>query len=95
LLTGIALAVLVGIAVKIPVVPFHGWLPAAYAEAPSPVTMLLTGLLSKMGVVALLQIFLPVFPEVLPTIAAPLAWLAVATVLVGAFAALAQRDLLD
>jgi NADH-quinone oxidoreductase subunit M len=46
-----------------------------------------------MGVVALLQIFLPVFPEVLPTIAAPLAWLAVATVLVGAFAALAQRDL--
>jgi NADH-quinone oxidoreductase subunit M len=39
-----------GFAVKVPVVPFHTWLPAAYTEAPSPVTMLLTGVMSKMGV---------------------------------------------
>jgi len=93
LLVLIAVAVLIGIAVKIPIVPFHTWLPSAYAEAPSPVTMLLTGLLSKMGVLALLRIFLPVFAEVLPVFATPLAWLAVATVILGALAALAQTDL--
>jgi NADH-quinone oxidoreductase subunit M len=42
-------------------VPFHTWLPAAYAEAPSPVTMLLTGAMSKMGVYGLLRIALPIF----------------------------------
>jgi NADH-quinone oxidoreductase subunit M len=93
LLTCVALAVFLGLAVKLPVVPFHAWLPAAYAEAPTPVTMLLTGLLSKMGVYGLLRIFLPVFPEVLPSIAPLLSWLAVATVLLGAMAALAQTDL--
>lgn len=93
LLTIVALAVFLGLAVKIPIVPFHAWLPAAYAEAPTPVTMLLTGLLSKMGVYAMLRIFLPVFPEVLPSLAPLLTWLAVATVLLGAVAALAQTDL--
>ncbi len=93
MLTGVALAVFLGLAVKVPIVPFHAWLPAAYAEAPTPVTMLLTGLLSKMGVYGLLRIFLPVFPEVLPAIAPLLTWLAVLTVLLGAFAALAQTDL--
>lgn len=93
LLTVVALAVFLGMAVKIPIVPFHAWLPAAYAEAPTPVTMLLTGLLSKMGVYAMLRIFLPVFPEVLSSLAPLLTWLAVATVLLGAVAALAQTDL--
>jgi len=93
LLTIIALAVFLGLAVKIPIVPFHAWLPAAYAEAPTPVTMLLTGVLSKMGVYAMLRIFLPVFPEVLPALAPLLTWLAVATILLGAVAALAQTDL--
>jgi len=93
LLTAVAVAVLLGLAVKIPVFPFHAWLPDAYAEAPTPVTMLLTGLLSKMGVYGLLRIFLPVFAEVLPGLAPWLAALAVSTVLWGAFAALAQKDL--
>lgn len=93
LLTILALAVFLGLAVKIPIVPFHAWLPAAYAEAPTPVTMLLTGLLSKMGVYALLRVFLPVFPEILPALAPALGWLAATTVLLGAVAALAQTDL--
>ncbi len=93
LLVIVALAVFLGLAVKLPVVPFHAWLPAAYAEAPTPVTMLLTGLLSKMGVYGLLRIFLPVFAEVLPSLAPLLTALAVATVLLGAVAALAQTDL--
>ena len=93
LLTVVAVAVFLGLAVKIPVVPFHAWLPDAYAEAPTPVTMLLTGLLSKMGVYGLLRVFLPVFSEVLPGLAPWLTALAVATVLLGAVAALAQKDL--
>jgi len=93
LLTAVALAVFLGLAVKIPIVPFHAWLPAAYAEATTPVTMLLTGVLSKMGVYAMLRIFLPVFPEVLPALSPLLSWLAVLTVLLGAVAALAQTDL--
>ena len=93
LLTIAAVAVFLGLAVKIPVVPFHAWLPDAYAEAPTPVTMLLTGLLSKMGVYGLLRVFLPVFSEVLPGFAPWLNVLAVATVLLGAVAALAQKNL--
>jgi len=93
LLTLVAVLVFLGLAVKIPIVPFHAWLPDAYAEAPTPVTMLLTGLLSKMGVYGLLRIFLPVFSEVLPGFAPWLNTLAVATVLLGAVAALAQKDL--
>lgn len=89
----VSIAVFLGLAVKLPVFPFHAWLPSAYAEAPTPVTMLLTGLLSKMGVYGLLRIFIPVFPDVLPILAPYLAGLAVATVLLGALAALAQRDL--
>ena len=93
LLGAVAVCVFLGLAVKLPVFPFHAWLPAAYAEAPTPVTMLLTGLLSKMGVYGLLRILLPIFPEVLPALAPSLMVLAVATVLLGAVAALAQRDL--
>lgn len=93
LLMGVAVAVFLGLAVKLPVVPFHAWLPAAYAEAPTPVTMLLTGVLSKMGLYGLLTILLPVFSEVLPNLAPWLSLLAVLTVLLGATAALAQREL--
>ena len=55
--------VFLGFAVKIPIVPFHTWLPSAYSEAPVGVTMLLTGLMSKMGVYGKLRIMLPIFPE--------------------------------
>jgi len=92
-LTIIALMFFVGLAVKLPVVPFHAWLPNAYVEAPTPVTMLLTGLLSKMAVFSMLRIFLPVFSEVLPALAPLLIWLAVLTILLGAVAAMAQTDL--
>ncbi len=93
LLTIVAVAVFLGLAVKIPVFPFHAWLPDAYAEAPTPVTLLLTGLLSKMGVYGLLRVFLMIFPEVLPGFAPWLTGLAVVTVLLGAVAALAQTDM--
>ena len=56
-------ATFLGFAVKTPVVPFHTWLPATYAEASSETTMLLTGAMSKMGVYGFLRILLPIFPQ--------------------------------
>lgn len=82
-----------GFAVKVPVVPFHTWLPSAYAEAPGPVTMLLTGVMSKMGVYGFLRILLPIFPEQVRLVLTPLMWLAVLTIVLSACAAFAQRDL--
>jgi NADH-quinone oxidoreductase subunit M len=89
----LAIGVLAGFAVKVPLVPFHTWLPAAYAEAPSPVTMLLTGAMSKMGVYGLLRIAIPLFGTQIAQIRTPLLVLAVATVVIGAWAAVAQKDL--
>jgi len=89
----LAIGVLAGFAVKVPLVPFHTWLPAAYSEAPSPVTMLLTGAMSKMGVYGLLRIAVPLFGHQIAQIRTPLLVLAAATVVMGAWAAAAQRDL--
>ena len=89
----LAVGVLAGFAVKVPMVPFHTWLPAAYAEAPSPVTMLLTGAMSKMGVYGLLRIAIPLFGAQIAQMRTLLLVLAVATVVMGAWAAAVQKDL--
>ncbi len=89
----LAIGVLAGFSVKVPMMPFHTWLPAAYAEAPSPVTMLLTGAMSKMGVYGLLRIALPIFGAQIAALRTPLLVLAVITVVMGAWAAAAQKDL--
>ena len=85
--------VFLGLAVKVPVVPFHTWLPDAYTEAPTPVSMLMTGVLSKMGIYGFLRLVVPLFPHSLKTLSTPLLALAVITVVFSAFAALAQTDL--
>ena len=84
-----------GFAVKVPLVPFHTWLPAAYAEAPTGTTMLLTGLMSKMGVYGFLRIILPIFRQQIadPRVLTCLLWLAVITIVFSAAAAFAQKDL--
>lgn len=82
-----------GFAVKTPVVPFHTWLPLAYSEASSETTMLLTGAMSKMGVYGFLRILLPIFPQQMQQVLTPLLWLAVASIVLPAFAAWAQKDL--
>jgi NADH-quinone oxidoreductase subunit M len=89
----LAVGVLAGFAVKVPMVPFHTWLPNAYAEAPSPVTMLLTGAMSKMGVYGLLRIAIPMFGPQIAQMRTLLLALSVATVVMGAWAAVAQKDL--
>jgi NADH-quinone oxidoreductase subunit M len=86
-------AAFLGFAVKVPLVPFHTWLPEAYAEAPTGTTILLTGAMSKMGVYSFLRILAPIFSMEMRSMRTPLLWLAVATIILSAYAALAQTDL--
>jgi NADH-quinone oxidoreductase subunit M len=87
------LGVLLGLAVKVPLWPFHTWLPPAYAEAPTGVSMFLTAVMSKMGVYGFLRILWPIFPGPLHDAAPVLIWLALGGVVLGAYAALRQTDL--
>jgi len=87
------LGVFLGFAVKVPLYPFHTWLPATYAEAPTGVSMFLTGVMSKMGVYGFLRLLWPLFPGALHAAAVPLLWLALGGVVLGAFAAMRQTDL--
>jgi len=87
------LGVMAGFAVKVPLFPFHTWLPDTYAEAPAPVSMVLTGVLSKMGVYGFLRIALPLFHWEICDLANILLGLAVAGAIFSAAAALAQQDL--
>lgn len=82
-----------GVAVKVPLWPFHTWQPITYVEAPTPVTMMLTGVMSKMGIYALLRLILPVFPRQIEALHGPLLALAIITILYGAWAAFGQRDI--
>lgn len=82
-----------GFAVKVPMVPFHTWLPSAYSEAPTGATILLTGAMSKMGLYGFLRVLLPIFAPQMRIMLTPLLWLTVATVVLSAYSALAQRDL--
>lgn len=89
----IAFGVFLGLAVKVPLIPFHGWLPKTYSTAPAAVTMLLTGAMSKMGVYGFLRIFLPIFQEQILWVQSQLLWLAIATIVMSALAASVQTDL--
>jgi NADH-quinone oxidoreductase subunit M len=87
------LGVLLGFAVKVPLFPFHAWQPPAYAEAPTGVSMYLTGVMAKMGVYGFLRLLWPLFPGPLHAAAVPLLWLALGGVVLGAFSAMRQTDL--
>ena len=87
------LAVLLGFAVKVPLIPFHTWLPPAYSEAPNAVTMVLTGVMSKMGVYGFVRILMPLFPQEARIMLIPLILFALATILLSAWAAIHQTDL--
>lgn len=87
------LGVLLGLAVKVPLWPFHTWLPPTYAEAPTGVAMFLTGVLSKMGLYGFLRLLWPLFPGPLHSAAPWLLALALGGVIFGAFAAMRQTDL--
>jgi NADH-quinone oxidoreductase subunit M len=85
--------IFLGLAVKVPLFPFHTWLPDAYETAPTGVSMVLTGVLSKMGVYGFVRLLLPLFPNELKIVGPWLLGLAVCSILFASLAAWAQSDL--
>jgi NADH-quinone oxidoreductase subunit M len=82
-----------GFAVKLPVFPFHTWLPDAHVQAPTAVSVLLAGVLLKMGGYGMLRVLVGILPEAARYWAPLLAVLAVISVLYGACVSMVQRDL--
>jgi NADH-quinone oxidoreductase subunit M len=79
-------------AVKVPLFPFHTWLPAAHVEAPTAGSVILAGVLLKMGAYGYLRFALPLFPAAIPAFAPWLSILALVGIIYGALVALAQED---
>ncbi len=86
-------ALFIGFAVKVPIFPFHTWLPDAYTEAPTPVTILMSGALAAMGTYGFLRLALPILPKGAVAFGPVIAVLAVVNVIYGDLVASAQRDL--
>jgi len=85
--------IFLGLAVKVPLFPFHTWLPDAYETAPTGVSMVLTGALSKMGVYGFIRLVLPLFPNEIKILGPWLLILAVCSIVIAPLAAWAQSDL--
>ncbi len=85
-------AFVVAFAIKVPVWPFHTWLPDAHTEAPTAGSMILAGVLLKLGAYGFLRLVLPLYPQQAQEYAGALAFLAVAAIVFGAFAAYGQTD---
>ena len=85
--------IFLGLAVKVPLFPFHTWLPDAYEAAPTGVSMVLTGVLSKMGLYGFVRLLLPLFPREIQAVGPCLLALAVCSIVFASLAAWAQSDL--
>ncbi len=86
------LAFFVAFAVKVPLFPFHTWLPDAHVEAPTAGSVLLAGVLLKMGTYGLLRFCLPLFPKAALALAPIISVLAIIGVIYGALVAMVQPD---
>jgi NADH-quinone oxidoreductase subunit M len=85
-------AFVIAFAVKVPVWPFHTWLPDAHTEAPTAGSMILAGVLLKLGAYGFLRLVLPLYPAESAKYAGALAFLAVMAIIFGAFASFGQKD---
>lgn len=83
----------IAFAIKVPVWPFHTWLPDAHVEAPTAVSVILAAVLLKMGTYAMMRISWPMFPEALRTLGIWVAVLGVIGIIYGALVSMAQKDL--
>jgi NADH-quinone oxidoreductase subunit M len=82
----------IGFAIKVPVFPFHTWLPHAHVQAPTAISVILAGVLLKMGTYGFLRIAFPIFPESAKYFSTAIAWLGLINVIYGALCAMAQTD---
>lgn len=82
----------IGFAIKVPVFPFHTWLPHAHVQAPTAISVILAGVLLKMGTYGFLRIAFPIFPGAAVYFSNFIAILGLINIIYGAFCAMAQTD---
>jgi NADH-quinone oxidoreductase subunit M len=82
----------IGFAIKVPIFPFHTWLPDAHVEAPTAISVILAGVLLKMGTYGLLRVSWPMFPDATVYFQVPIAILGFINIVYGALVAMAQDD---
>ncbi|HRP93844.1 MAG TPA: NADH-quinone oxidoreductase subunit M [Ignavibacteriaceae bacterium] len=82
----------IGFAIKIPMFPFHTWLPDAHVEAPTAISVILAGVLLKMGTYGILRVSYPVFPELTYQLSWYIALFGMINIIYGALCAMAQKD---
>jgi len=87
------LGLFIGFAIKVPIFPFHTWLPDAHVEAPTAVSVILAGVLLKMGTYGILRICYPILPDAARWFSWSLAILGCINIVYGAYCALAQTDM--
>lgn len=85
------MALFIGFAIKVPSVPFHTWLPDAHVEAPTPISVILAGVLLKMGTYGMMRIAFPMFPDAVGYFQSFIAIVGVVSIIYGALCALGQH----
>ena len=86
------LALFIGFAIKLPMVPFHTWLPDAHVEAPTAISVILAGLLLKVGAYGIIRIAYGIFPDAAINYAYLVGVFGVISIIYGGLNTLAQRD---
>ncbi len=89
----IFLAFFVGFAIKVPMFPFHTWLPDAHVEAPTAGSVILAGVLLKMGTYGFVRFSLPLLPDATLKAVPYIAWISIIGIVYGALVAMAQKDM--
>ena len=83
----------IGFAIKVPLFPFHTWLPDAHVEAPTPISVILAGVLLKMGAYGMIRIAFPIFPDAFGYFQTLIAWIGMISIVYGALCALGQHKI--
>ncbi len=87
------IAFFLAFAIKVPMFPFHTWLPAAHVEAPTAGSVILASVLLKMGTYGFIRFALPIVPDATLLLLPAVLWLSIAGIIYGGFTALAQHDM--